>query len=114
MSIITIIPIYADEELAFVASGELGEGKAFIETDGNYYADPSCVELNRLSKTDRTYNCPYKGMCYYWDLIDENGEVLVTDFAWVYETPKAGWEHIDGKFGFYTYDNQNYLVKVGE
>lgn len=111
MSTITIIPIYADEELPFVAKGELGMDSGFLETDGNYYANAACVQTARLSKTDRTYTCPYKGLCYYWDLIDENAEVLITDFAWVYEAPKAGWEHIAGKFGFYTYDNQNYLVK---
>lgn len=115
MSQITIIPIYGDSKLEPVAKGKLANGDAaFINADGNYYVDKSAVEINRLQKTDRTYTCPYKGLCYYWDLIDEAGETLITDFSWVYEQPNADWGQIAGRFGFYTYDNENYQVIESE
>jgi|GEM_PF-4216695 len=116
MKTIQIIPIYADKVLEVVAKGTLSTETEtdFMDTDGNYYAKTTAVAVASLRKTDKTYTCPYKGLCYYWDLIDESSQVLITDFAWVYEQPKAGWEHIAGRFGFYHYDNANYQIVVTE
>jgi uncharacterized protein (DUF427 family) len=91
-----------------IAQGQLND--TIILADGNYYADPSAVQTQILHKTDRTYTCPYKGLCYYYDLVDETGNVVEADFTWVYEQPKSGWEMIAGKFGFFPYPNPKYDI----
>lgn len=102
------ISIYYKESL--LAEGELD--KDVILTDGNYYFNPEAVKLEHFQRTDRKYTCPYKGNCDYVDLIDpETKEVITEGTSWIYDNPKPGWEKITGKYGFYTFDRGDVVVK---
>lgn len=81
-----------------LAQAEVGAG--VVKYEGNWYFDPSAVEVGVLQVTDRTYTCPYKGTCNWVDYVGTDGRT-VQDVAWVYPTPKAGHEVIKGRFGFY-------------
>jgi len=49
--------------------------------------------------TRRTYTCPYKGTCYWIDLVAPSGDVF-RDVGWVYTQPRPGYEYIQDKIGF--------------
>jgi uncharacterized protein (DUF427 family) len=76
-------------------------GDRVQKVEGNWYFDPSAVS-NDLQMSSHDYTCPYKGKCYYADFVDTPRRVI--DVAWVYGSPKSGWEHIKGKYGFYAGD----------
>ncbi|MEJ2106912.1 MAG: DUF427 domain-containing protein [Acidiferrobacteraceae bacterium] len=67
--------------------------------EGNWYFDPELVDPAMLDFTDRTYICPRKGTCQWIDLKTDQG--YVTDAAWVYHDPEAGYESIRGRYGFF-------------
>lgn len=84
-------------------SGEIlvdADAKQFQEIEGNWYVDPSAVHAEHLKVTKHEYHCPYKGRCLYIDFDD--GRRTVSRVAWVYDDVKAGWEHIWGKYAFYS------------
>ena len=74
----------------------------FAEVEGNWYVHPGAVDSAHLEVTGHEYVCPYKGRCFYVDFVD--GDKRVPRVAWVYDNPKDGWEHIKGKYGFYSRD----------
>jgi len=88
-----------EKESDFVlAKGE--EGNQVVTYEGNLYFESSAVNEKFLVTTDRTYTCPFKGVCNWVDFVDPSGR-RVKDVAWVYPKPKPGHEVIAGRFGFY-------------
>jgi uncharacterized protein (DUF427 family) len=81
-----------------LARGE--EGSQVVSYEGSLYFDPSAVDEKLLVTTDRTYTCPFKGVCNWVDFVDPSGR-RVQDVAWVYPSTKPGHEIIAGKYGFY-------------
>ena len=81
-----------------IASGE--ENKNVRLFEGNWYFAPETVHMEHLKITERTYTCPYKGVCYWVDLETPDGHVA-QNVAWVYRQPKPGYEFITDQFGFY-------------
>jgi len=79
-------------------------GDRVRKVEGNWYFDPSTVS-DKLQMSSHDYTCPYKGKCYYADFYDSPRRVI--DVAWVYGSPKTGWEHIKGKYGFYAGDRKD-------
>lgn len=82
---------------AIIASGR--ENDTALELEGNWYFAPEAVNMDYLVITDRTYVCPYKGMCCWIDLVS-NGH-HTRNVAWVYQDPKPGYEFIKDRIGFY-------------
>ncbi len=80
-----------------IASGE--PEKDVRDFEGNWYFDPKTVKLEYLKVTDRTYTCPYKGICYWIDLEAPNAKAR--NIGWVYNNPKPGYEFIKDQIGFY-------------
>ena len=69
--------------------------------EGNWYFKPEAVNMQHLKVTDRTYTCPYKGVCYWIDLETSDG-VMAQNVAWVYRNPKPTYEFIKDQIAFYT------------
>ncbi len=67
--------------------------------EGNLYFAPEAVNMAYLKVTERTYTCPYKGVCYWIDL--EAPGTQARNVAWVYRAPKPGYEFIQDQIGFY-------------
>jgi uncharacterized protein (DUF427 family) len=80
-----------------LASGE--EDQTVREFEGNWYFAPETVRLDHLKVTDRTYRCPYKGICYWIDL--DAPDAKAKNIGWVYRDPIAGYEFIKDQIGFY-------------
>lgn len=92
---------------AIIASGSPSEDTARV-FEGNWYFDPSVVDMTHLVVTQRTYTCPYKGVCFWIDL--ETPEGKKENIAWVYNTPKAGFEMIKDQIGFYARDTNGTIA----
>ncbi len=90
-----------------LARGKLGE--TVIIHEGQLYFEPAVVDFSTLKRTERTYNCPYKGICVWYDCEVANGRVQ--SIAWVYEDPKPGYEEIRGKIAFYSKETAGTFVK---
>jgi uncharacterized protein (DUF427 family) len=68
--------------------------------EGNWYYPPEAINMEHLKITNRTYTCPYKGICYWIDLETSEGQIA-RNVAWVYRQPKPGYEFIQDQIGFY-------------
>ncbi len=56
--------------------------------------------MENLVITERTYTCPYKGVCNWIDFKTADGRV-VQNIGWVYRRMKPGYEFIQDQIGFY-------------
>lgn len=57
-----------------------------IYIERNWYFPPSSVKQEFLRKSDTPYTCPWKGVCQYFDVgQDDNWSA---DNAWSYPDPK--------------------------
>lgn len=90
-----------------IASGVENEtARAF---EGNWYFKPDAVSMEHLKVTERTYTCPYKGVCYWIDL--EAPDHRAQNVAWVYRNPKPGYEFIKDEIAFYSRDTAGTKVE---
>lgn len=68
--------------------------------EGNWYYKPEAVNMQHLKVTERTYTCPYKGVCYWIDLESSDG-TKSQNIGWVYRDPKPTYEFIKDQIAFY-------------
>ncbi|MEM1049372.1 MAG: DUF427 domain-containing protein [Pseudomonadota bacterium] len=64
------------------------------------YLPPEDVKA-RLTKVTRSTHCPLKGDASYYDLVDAEGQVLVSDIAWSYADPLEFAADLSGRIAFY-------------
>ena len=86
------------KENALLADGIESQQVQFFE--GAWYFDRESVDMTHLHITDRTYNCPYKGVCYWIDLQMPNHREENVGFTYFKVHP--GYEFIKDKIGFYS------------
>lgn len=84
-----------------IASGQEDDNSVLV-FEGNWYFAPHVVNMSHLKVTERTYNCPYKGVCFWVDL--DAPEVKARNIGWVYRQPLPGYEMIQDRIGFYARD----------
>ncbi len=84
------------------------DDKSALVFEGNWYFAPDHVNMQYLKVTERTYTCPYKGVCYWIDL--DSPTLKAENIGWVYQNPKPGFEMIKGQIGFYARDTQGTLA----
>ena len=85
------------------ASAERNQGVRLFE--GAWYFDPAYVDMTYLRVTERTYTCPYKGVCYWIDLDapDHKGK----NVAFTYFKVKPGYEFIQDRIAFYAGEREH-------
>lgn len=81
-----------------LADSQRGADKVSI-VEGGWYFHPNMVDMTHIEISDRLYNCPYKGVARWVDLITPTK--TARNIGWVYEDPKHGFEHIAGLIAFY-------------
>jgi len=95
-----------------LASSNDHDGKAVI-VEGGWYFDKDQVDMTYLRITDRLYNCPYKGVANWVDLeLPDNKPAR--NVGWVYENPKAGFDHIAGRIAFYGRETSSTVADQSE
>lgn len=92
---------------AVIASGSPSDNTARV-FEGNWYFDPKVVNMEHLVVTERTYTCPYKGVCFWVDL--EAPGLSAKNIAWIYNNPKPGFEMIKDQVAFYARDTAGTLA----
>lgn len=103
-----IITIRDAENGSLLAQGVLG--KDVIELEGSYYFDRTKVYFGNLKVSARTYTCPYKGVSLWIDL--NTTATHIENVAWVYDHVKPGFEHIQGRIGFYMRTMRGIVVEI--
>lgn len=56
-----------------------------IYIEGNWYFPPSSVNETYLTKSPTPYTCPWKGVCQYFDVVEDDS--VSKDCAWSYLSP---------------------------
>lgn len=84
-----------------IAQGREEDGDV-LTLEGCWYFKPELVNQDMLTITERTYTCPYKGVCNWVDITTDAG--TVKEIGFVYLLPKSGYEPIAGRIAFYGRD----------
>lgn len=74
-----------------------------------WYVPVADVRSDRLTASDTTTICPYKGVATYRSLLAEDGSVAVPDVAWGYEDPLPEATPLPGHLCF---DGEGITVEV--
>lgn len=81
------------------------KGKVIAESDetkvveGNHYFPPEAVDFDRLSPSDHSTTCPWKGEASYYH-VEANGE-RIENAAWTYPDPSDEARHIKDHVAFW-------------
>jgi uncharacterized protein (DUF427 family) len=89
-----------------IAEGNVNETTQWLE--GNWYFAPEVVDMTRLKISNRTYTCPYKGVCFWVDL--ETGGETIRNVGWVYPDPKPSFAFIKDRIAFYGRDTAGTVI----
>lgn len=79
-----------------VAIAESNETKV---VERNHYFPPEAVKMEYLKKSGNTYQCSWKGLADYYNVVVD-GKVN-EDAAWVYPEPTEAAQQIKGRFAFW-------------
>jgi len=101
-------PISIDEMpvdvILSVADEAVGHGSAVILTEANYppvlYIDCKTIDAARLTQSDKTTWCPYKGEATHYHLMLDDGSIL-ENTIWSYEAPLPAVAAIKDRLAFY-------------
>ena len=88
------------------------ENETVYNLEGCWYFLPENVDMTHLVVTERTYTCPYKGICYWIDL--ESPETQARNIGFVYHFPKMGYEAIQNRIAFYSRETSGTISTVEE
>lgn len=94
-----VIDTPLDHPMKVEINGELiADGRDVVKVDEDgypprYYFARSSVKMDKLSRTDTTSKCPFKGTAHYFDV--QAGGKTLKDAVWTYEDPYE--EHLDLK-----------------
>jgi uncharacterized protein (DUF427 family) len=93
MTTITVRDVTRNE---IVAQGE--QDQSVIVLEGSFYFAADDVKQDHLIITQRTYTCPYKGLCQWINLDSADG--VIPNVGWVYTQPSPKFEYIRDKIAF--------------
>lgn len=88
------------ERLSNAVIAYAADHSAMRAFEGNWYFQPQAVNMAHLKVTERTYTCPYKGVCFWIDLVNADG-LVAQNIGWVYRDPKPTYDFIKDQIGFY-------------
>ncbi len=90
-----------------IASANLGEG--VINFEGNYYFEPSKIDLSLLIRKENQYHCPIKnGDADYFYLEGSTREI-----GWVYnKVENDSFKNIQGWIAFYARSSEVIEVEI--
>ncbi|MGQ9427615.1 DUF427 domain-containing protein [Gilvimarinus sp. F26214L] len=97
----------SDHVQVLVRGEVIADSQHVIEVDetehpARFYIPKSDVDMSKLSPSDQTSTCPFKGRASYYNLADGQGELQ--DAAWSYDDPYE--EHADLKDHIAFYDDK--------
>lgn len=78
---------------------EIARSDDTVVVEGNHYFPLDDVEQGRLSPSDTTSHCPWKGDAGYYNVVV--GQDQLDDAAWYYADPKEAAAEIAGRVAFW-------------
>lgn len=75
-----------------------------------YYFPRAGVQMDKLSRTETTSECPFKGVASYYSL-DAGGEKM-EDVVWTYENPYDEHDVLKDRLAFYTEKIPNVEIEL--
>lgn len=82
-----------------------------ILIEGNWYFPPASIAAERFRPSDTPYICPWKGVCQYYSVRDDQGELQ--DLAWSYPKPyPSSFERVGKDYsGYVAFDPRVSIVE---
>lgn len=77
----------------------IAESDRTVVVENNHYFPPESVNMLYLEKSGNTYQCYWKGLADYYNVVVD-GKVN-EDAAWIYPEPTKPAEMIKGHFAFW-------------
>lgn len=102
------ISVIAKDNNATVLATAVNPDDAIL-FENSWYFLPELVDMTYLHISERTYNCPYKGICYWIDLIMP--EVEARNIAFIYDDPLPGYSFIARRIAFYARETIGTIVQ---
>ncbi len=102
---ITVAPLPGEVTVTTSESGiTLGQSARAVELrEGSYpaviYVPRADIEMSRLTRSERSSHCPWKGTASYFSILIPGG--MLEDAVWSYETPLPEMAAIAGHLAFY-------------
>ncbi len=96
-----------NQRKSLIAEGTVGKTVRIFEN--HWYFDPSVVDMEHLIITERTYHCPYKGVCLWIDLISP--DKTARNIGWVYHDPFPTYDFIRDQIAFYASDTDGTIAE---
>lgn len=76
----------------------IAESPSTVVVEGKHYFPAESVRMEYLRKNGGTYQCPWKGLAYDYDIVI--GNAVNKDAAWIYPEPKEAAREIKGHVAF--------------
>lgn len=77
-----------------------------------YYFPPSDVRMDRLEKTEKTTECPFKGTATYFTIT--TGRKQFVNGAWTYENPYDEHAGLTDRIAFYDEKEPDFEIQRGD
>ncbi len=87
-----------DDTQSVIAEGHTRQNEVRM-FENNWYFEPEAVDMTHLVISDRTYNCPYKGIANWLDYVSP--ELTAKNVGWIYQEPLPTYNFTKGQIGFY-------------
>lgn len=78
---------------------EIARSDDTVVVEGNHYFPRDSVAAERLTHSETTSICPWKGTAHYHGV--RAGEAINPDAAWYYPEPKSAAEEIRDRIAFW-------------
>lgn len=92
-----------------LASSEKSTHQVY-QVDGHWYFHPEQVNTTFLKETKRSWNCPDKGIAYWYDL--ETSDVQSQNVAWIYPKVSDEFSYIADYIGFWGIETHVSVVEM--
>ena len=77
----------------------IAESKKTVVVEDNHYFPPDSVKMNLLKKSADQYQCAWKGLADYYDVVVDGKSNH--NAVWVYPEPTEKAQNIKGHFAFW-------------
>lgn len=77
----------------------IAESEKTVVVEQNHYFPPESVDMSLLKKSGEHYQCAWKGLADYYDVVV--GSEVNHNAAWVYPEPTERAKNIKGYFAFW-------------